>query len=95
MAPEDHFRLIYYESLFIGRSQARPLSHHAVDILGAPAAAADQVMMTVPHPTLETCGMPRGLDPPQQARVGTRDQHVVDGLPGQRAELALVTITTP
>jgi hypothetical protein len=45
-------------------------------------------MVFVPDPPLEAGGMAGRLGPPQQASLGAHGQHVVDGLPGQRAELA-------
>ncbi len=70
--------------MLIARLKARPFPRHAVDILGPAAPAADEMVMVVPDPPLETSGMPGGLDPPQQSRVGARGQHAVDGLQRQR-----------
>jgi len=47
-AREDHFRLIDDEHTLTGRHQARPLPHHAADILGAAASTAHQVVTAVP-----------------------------------------------
>ncbi len=47
-AREDHFRLIDDEHTLTGRHQARPLPHHAADILGAAASTAHQLVMAVP-----------------------------------------------
>jgi hypothetical protein len=44
-------------------------------------------MMVVSDPALEPGWMPSRLDPPQQARRGTRRQHVVNGLGRYCAEL--------
>ncbi len=73
--------------LLIVRGKAGPVPEHAIDILGAAASPAHDVMMVIPDPALETSGMPGGLDAAQQARGRARPQHVVDGLDRHRTEL--------
>ena len=51
------------------------------------AIAADDVVMVVADPGLVAGHRARWLDPPQQAGLGQRPQHVVDGLGRHLAEV--------
>ncbi len=86
-APEHHLGLVDRETLLIVSGKAGPVREHAIDILGAATAPANDVVMVIPDPALETSGMPGGLNAAQQARGRARPQHIVDGLDRHRTEL--------
>src|SRR5580704_17754811 len=68
-APVDDLGFVDREAVIVGSGQAGRLADRAVDVVRAPAAAADHVVMVVADPGLEPGRRPGRLDPPDQAHV--------------------------
>ena len=74
------------EAVRAARLEAGRLADGTVHVGDGAAAAAHDVVVVVADPGLEPGGGAGRLDPPDQAGVGQRPQHVVHGLGGDRAE---------
>ncbi len=86
-APVDDLGLVDLVARVVGRGEARHLADRAVDVDGPTAGAADEVVVVVADAVLVAGGRARGLDAPDDAGLGQRGEHVVDGLARDRAEL--------
>jgi hypothetical protein len=84
--PEGDIRLIHQIAGVIGGLEARSLADCAVDIGEAAALAANEVMVVVPDPALETRRASRGLDPAYETRRGEGVKGLVHGLERHMAE---------
>ncbi len=73
---------VEHEALGRGRRQARGRPDRAVDVLGAPADPADQVMVVVADPQLESGGGAGRLDAADKAGGAQIVEDVVDALLG-------------
>jgi hypothetical protein len=78
--PEGDVRLVHHISGVIGRLEARSLPDRTVDIGEAPALAANEVVVVVPDPALETGRAPRGFDPAYETRRGEGVEGLIYGL---------------
>src|SRR4051794_7479694 len=87
VAPVDDLGLVDDEPVVVGHVQARSGADRAVDVDGATAAAADEVVVVVVDPVLVAGRRPGRLDPADESLVGQRAQRVVDRLPGDRPDL--------
>ena len=86
VTPIDDLGLVDVEAEVIGSRQARGVADGTVDIDHASALAADQVVVVVSDPGLETGGRPRGLDPANESGADQGAETVVDGLERDRAQ---------
>jgi hypothetical protein len=78
--PEGDVRLVHQISGVIGGLEARSLSDCAVDIGDAATLSANEVMMVVPNPALETCRASRGFDPAYETCRGEGMKGLIYGL---------------
>src|SRR5699024_8181228 len=78
--------LVQPVTVLLAGCEARSLADGAVDIVDAPAAAAHQVVVVVAGATFVTGRVACRLDPADQTRARTREEHVIDGLGGHRPD---------
>jgi hypothetical protein len=78
--PEGDVRLVHQISGVIGGLETRSLPDRTVDIGEAAALSANEVMMVVPDPALETRRASRGFDPAYETRRGEGVEGLVHGL---------------
>lgn len=67
-------------------SEARGFADGTANIFSLPAGAADEVMMVVADAVFKAGGRVSRLNPTDDAFVGEDVQHIIDRLPGDRAE---------
>ena len=79
-APEHDLRLVDGEAVGGVRGEALGGADRVVDVLGPPAPPAHDVVVVVPGSPFEPGGVPRQLDPPDQAGLRARAQDVVERL---------------
>jgi hypothetical protein len=85
-APVNDFGLLNRETVRLERIHAGSAAFGTVDVVEAPASPADEVVVIV-HPTLVKGRGLGGLDPADEAVGGQGVEGVVNGLPGNRAEI--------
>jgi hypothetical protein len=78
--PEGDIGLVHHISGVVGGLEARSLSDCAVDVGEAAALSANEVMVVVSDPALETSRASRGFDPPYETHGGEGVEGLVHGL---------------